>query len=315
MKKIPIFPESRKLTIDDKNGIENFVKRFPPFSDYNFTSLYCYNVNDKVEISRLNDNLVVRFQDYISDELFYSFMGDNKVNETIMTILNYTESIGMTAELRLIPDFTTKALNGQHLFSITEDRDSHDYILSVSSLCSYEGEKFRQKRYSSKKFASSNDYITTATMDLNRPDTKEKIFELSNTLENNKEKSFAQTHELPALKRLLESSNLLDTFCFGVFVKNKLSSFIIYEVLNDKFAIGHFEKSDLTFEGIAPFLIQEFSKELKKNGQEYFNYEQDLGIEGLRTMKQRFRPSDFLKKYKVTLSKLKCRTADKSTRN
>ena len=136
---IPNFPEYKKLSLDDKDEIENFVRKFPPYSDYNFTSLYCYNVNDKVEVSWLNDNLVVLFQDYTSDELFYSFLGDNLVTETTLTLLDYADGVGVKKELRLIPECTRAILNGTPELYTSEDANSFDYILSAFdiSTCRY----------------------------------------------------------------------------------------------------------------------------------------------------------------------------------
>ncbi len=56
---IPKFPSSKKLTLADQAEVQNFVEKFPPYSDYNFTSLYSYNVENNIELSWLNNNLVV----------------------------------------------------------------------------------------------------------------------------------------------------------------------------------------------------------------------------------------------------------------
>ena len=298
-KKIPDFPKSKKLTLGDKEVIKKYAQAFPPYSDFNFTALYCFNLNDKVEVSFLNNNLVVLFQDYLSNELYYSFLGINKVKETMTTLFNHAKKLGIKSQLRLIPEFIVEAISNRNGYAITEDPDNYDYILSVDALCSYEGEKFRQKRSSTNKFKATYKNIETKNLDLKLPEVKKQISLFCDTLDLKDKGSVSQIKEMQSLERLLAKSSSLEINCFAVFVEQKLASFIIYEPFNDKFVIGHFEKSDLNYSGISSYLIQEFSKEISKNGLKYFNYEEDLGIEGLKTKKQRYRPVNFLKKYSI----------------
>ncbi|MGI8475489.1 MAG: hypothetical protein ACR2OO_03850 [Thermomicrobiales bacterium] len=40
-RRIPSFPSFRPLEISDQFEIEQWVKQFPPYSDFNFVSLWC----------------------------------------------------------------------------------------------------------------------------------------------------------------------------------------------------------------------------------------------------------------------------------
>ena len=59
------FPDFKPLELFDKKYIETFTVQFPPYSDFNFTSIWAWNTNDKFQISNLNGNLVVLFYDYL----------------------------------------------------------------------------------------------------------------------------------------------------------------------------------------------------------------------------------------------------------
>jgi hypothetical protein len=63
---IPQFPKFKKIDLADLKEIEQFTKQFSPYSDYNFISLWAWNINDAVCISKLNGNLVVRFINYLT---------------------------------------------------------------------------------------------------------------------------------------------------------------------------------------------------------------------------------------------------------
>ena len=84
------FPDFKPLELFDKKYIETFTVQFPPYSDFNFTSIWAWNTNDKFQISNLNGNLVVLFYDYVSNNPFFSFIGSNKIEDTAARILEYS---------------------------------------------------------------------------------------------------------------------------------------------------------------------------------------------------------------------------------
>lgn len=44
---IPKFPEFKKLELSNKEEIENFTSKFPPYSDFNFVSMWCWDFRYK----------------------------------------------------------------------------------------------------------------------------------------------------------------------------------------------------------------------------------------------------------------------------
>lgn len=71
---IPEFPNFKKIELSDQKEIESFTSKFPPYSDFNFTSLWSWDTHTNMQISILNKNLVIRFNDYLSDSFFYSLL-------------------------------------------------------------------------------------------------------------------------------------------------------------------------------------------------------------------------------------------------
>lgn len=301
MQTIPNFPDSKKLTLEDKDEIENFVRKFPPYSDYNFTSLYCYNVNDKVQVSWLNDNLVVLFQDYTSDEMFYSFLGDNLVTETALTLLNYSERGEIKKELRLIPFCTRNILDGYKALEINEDKNNHDYILSPDAIHTFKGNIFKEKRKSVNKFLKKYPNQRTNILDLSNSITKRELIELYQIWIDGKKVSEEKAkHELSAFKRLVSNSEYLNVVAFGVYIEERLVAFNIIELLTNNYALSHFGKYDVTIDGAFTFILRETAKYLNDKNYTHLNYEQDLGIDGLRVAKQELRPTAYLKKFIIT---------------
>ena len=101
---IPNFPSFKKLEFGDKKAIEEITKAFEPYSDYNFVSLFVWDSDEEIKLSSLNNNLVVLFIDYVTKEKFYSFIGSNRVEATIDTLLSHAKKENLVPSLKLIPE-------------------------------------------------------------------------------------------------------------------------------------------------------------------------------------------------------------------
>ena len=90
---IPAFPDFIPLSHEHKGAIEHFTRNFPPYSDYTFPSLWCWDLEEQCELSALHGNLVVRLTDYVSNAPFLSFIGVNQVEvvlESLFSLLRNT---------------------------------------------------------------------------------------------------------------------------------------------------------------------------------------------------------------------------------
>src|SRR6185436_18008967 len=92
---LPEFPNFKSLELSDKGAIEAITKKFPPYSDFNFVSMWAWDIKGEVRVSQLYGNLIVRFTDYLTGEPFYSFLGDSKVNETVRALLELSKRDGL----------------------------------------------------------------------------------------------------------------------------------------------------------------------------------------------------------------------------
>jgi hypothetical protein len=109
---IPHFPEFKKLELSDQKEIETITSKYPPYSDFDFGNLLCWYGEDVIELSILNENLVVCYKDVLSGKKKISFLGTNKANQTIKILLDYIESkYSESQELSFIPEETLKYVN------------------------------------------------------------------------------------------------------------------------------------------------------------------------------------------------------------
>lgn len=294
---IPQFPNFKKITLDDRKVIEEHHKKYPPYSDFNFVSMWCYNTEGKMLISYLNDNLIVKFQDYITSKSFYSFHGTNQITNTISALLR-SGSSKTKPKLKLIPQSSVpNGILSDNLI-VEEDLDNHDYILSIRQLKFLKGKKYRGKKNFVNRFTRKYSF-KEVNMDLNDKSVQKDINNLFHLWRGNSNLSLDDVkNELVAVNRIFELSNDHKSLhAIGIYVDNSLIGFTINEVVHDKFAILHFEKADIAYEGIYAYLMFATANHLAQFGCKYINYEQDLGIPGLRKAKRSFFPTSMLKKY------------------
>lgn len=298
MQAVPVeFPKFKKLELSDRELIESYTRQYPPYSDFNFTSLWSWDTSDRFQISCLNDNLVVQFTDYISDQPFISFIGSSKINDTTRRVLNLCQQWGMPPVIKLLPEPTAKLISNES-FQLTEDRDNFDYIYELEDLLGLRGRLYETQRNQISRFRRHYERIETVFYRALSEIEAEDILELFQTWEANKEEELPR--ERFALRRSLfvsqEKSNLLSV---GIKVDSKLIAFANAEITDSKYAIAHFAKADTQYPGIYSTLMHTLANTLFEAGVKYLNYEQDIGIPALRRAKNAFRPAFFLKKYKV----------------
>lgn len=300
---LPLFPIFKKLTLEDKKHIDSFLKSLPPYSDFLFSSLWCWNTKLQIEFSILNNNLVLKMPDYISNEIFITFVGSNNIEDTIDTLLKHGKDAGLKEVLKLLPEhnFQKEDLTKlQSKYNITEDRNNFDYILSIDNLVTMAG--LYNKKNKVNQFQKKHQYKIKIE-DLKDAAVQDKIFTfVKNWFESSKNPNATNENELAALRKLLDYAHSLHPQVICLYVEDKLIGFSIFEIFSNNYAIHAFQKGLHEYKGVYEFLYFQMAHYLKKQGCLYLNIEQDLGIEGLRRAKLDYNPS-FLKKYTITHKK------------
>lgn len=296
---IPKFPKFKKLEFSDQDDIEQITFRHLPYSDFNFSSLWSWDTKDNISICTLNGNLVVKFTDHFSDELFCSFLGPNLSNNTIEKVLMYAKQNHITTKLRLVPEISLEKIDLSR-FMIEIDADNSDYVFDINALSTYESHKFSTKRKIANSFFRKYSGMHVKEIDLNGYENKIRILQLNTIWSENKSKDkyFYLHKENLAIERFL-SCNFRDSLCVGIINNGSLIGYSMFSLLPNRYTICHFSKADINFNGIYEFLMRESCKILKEKGYIFMNYEEDLGISGLRYSKNSYKPIAFLRKYTI----------------
>lgn len=292
---IPDYPEFTNLTLEHKDQIQSYTSGFESYSDFNFTSLYCWDTDNSASISLLNGNLVIRIPNYMTGEPVHSILGETNINQSIKTLLNDVD------KLELVPEIVVRNATIGPLLHISEDRDNFDYIYNLDDLVAMPGGQYKQIRNKLSQFKR------------NYPDHKPAIIEDNIHLEldlyidlflewaKDKNKDAEETEmEKSAITRMVQSTDNLHILGTKLYIQDQFAGFSICEILPDqKRAICHFQKTSANFTYADTMMTRYMSEQLIKLGCRQVNWEQDLGIPGLRQLKESYRPEKLLKKFTI----------------
>ena len=300
---IPLFPKFKRLSLEDQKDVEAATERFPMYSDFDFVSLWCWNTQENILLSKLHNNLVVRFQHYLTGDLFYSFIGQNQVADTITTLLSFAESEALKPYLGLVPEHVFESsLLGEHSnsFDVVADPDNYDYVLSTEKISSMNGKKLHQKRKKLNKFIESNKNLEIVTSNASDHGVQNEILSFFDEWVKRRGKSWEEMrNEHIAMKRLFFGAHQFQVNIQSLFVNGKLAGYTIFEIKNRNYALSSFQKADTTYEGIYEFLYASLAQYLLARQCRFINIEQDLGLPGLRRSKKDYDPA-YLKKYTIS---------------
>ena len=302
---LPQFPKFDRLAFKHKQEVEKIISPFPPYSDYNFSSIWSYNVDKDVEISTLHGNLILSFRDYITNAPFHSFIGTHNIKNTIDTLLKHTQSYMKLPYIKLIPEIVvTSNRSIQSHFLITEDPDNHDYVVLLDDLSNTSGRINSDKRREINKLHRIHSGIEHRVLNLSNKKIHEDLYRIFLVWAQQKKLLDTDSqHEFIAMQRLLSFIPATQLVCIGIYKQEPLIAFSISEKITNEYAIGHFMKADFTHDGVYEYLRTVTATYLKSLGCIYLNCEQDLGKPGLRQSKQAMKPTHFLKKYIISPKK------------
>jgi hypothetical protein len=179
---------------------------------------------------------------------------------------------------------------------VSEDRDFYDYVYLAKNLAELPGKHYLTQRNHLNKFRRKYKHSVERIEQQNREEVEEFL------------KRWCLARDCEEDKMLEEEKNAIllcmdHFFEFGLFgivirINGKIQALSVWEQLNKDTAAIHFEKAMPEFDGLYPAINNEAAKILTKD-YKYINRESDLGIQGLRTAKERLHPDHMAALYYI----------------
>lgn len=290
-----------RINKEQRQEYEKYYQQCPEkSSDTAFINLWAWDKKYQTELAFDTDLCWLRFKK--GSEYIYGPPQGSWDNVDFTAILSQIEE--KRVKFTAVPEELSTRLQkiyGQKL-EIRENRDNWEYIYKISDLIKLEGEKYRNQRKLSNQFLQNKNYRLENINEQN----KSKIAEFQKQWMKQEEieaKTEGLQQEDEAINKVLQSwadfSDKLLGFCLED--EEKIVGYSIVEKQDDNQILIHFEKALYAVRGSYPALnkltLENFSDYT------YVNREQDLGIPGLRRMKEEYNPIRFIKKYQLILTR------------
>ena len=298
-KDIPEFPQFQKLTFEDKAFLEaTFKEMQPQISELTFTNLYAWNEAEPVQLSRLNETVLLqRWRIRDGKNVLFPPL----TNEPISTALENLAKMAVKnhIEILLCGIDSTQAGQLSSRYQVLSDRDNWDYVYLSSDLADLPGDRYHSKRNFVTRCLANHkcEYVKLDTSAVN--DCLQLQTEWCNLRQCGSEPSLEAENK--AIKTIFERYAQLNSFGGAVYVDDKLEAFTLAEPLNKNTAVIHFEKANPQIVGLYQLINQWFCQNTLRTFT-FVNREQDLGIPGLRKAKLSYHPHHMIEKYVTTLA-------------
>ena len=298
---IPTFPNFKRLELSDRPEVEVLLRLHPPYSDFNFASLWCYDTRGLCRLSMLHGNLVVQISDYITGEPALSFLGVERVADTATALLDYSAKHALCPTLRLVPEMAIAPLMAVRDGFVAEpDEDGFDYIHSVEQLIALDHPALLRKRRKIERLQRKHPKLEVRRLNLVEPQTANNIFRLCERWRVGKGRSDCEFKtERVAIERCVSAAAHFEFVTVGALLDGALAGFTINEPIHDGYYMAHFGKCDPQWRGLSDLLESETARFMRGLDCSWMNHQQDLGLPGLRRYKRSWAAEAFLKKFSI----------------
>lgn len=257
-------------------------------SEFTFSGLYLFRDTYKYKASHIDGQTFLISGEKKGERFFFSpcCVPSNEILKELFKdhayLKNMSESQCHKERIRL----ETEA------YEVTEDRDNFDYIYERKALAELSGKTYHKKRNLVNAFINSYSYEQ-------KPLDKTNVQDALAVLEAwHEEKGI--NGDYVAAKEALDLYETLGMRGAVYYVDGKAAAYVLGEpIAKARMFAVHFEKAIGEYKGIYQFINQAFAQTLPAHYR-HVNREQDLGDEGLRQAKMTYRPSGFVKKFRVS---------------
>jgi len=270
-----------------------FLKLKPAISEFTFTNLYCWREAYKFSVSMLDNFIILRSGEEQTAQFFLP-IGEGAVKPIIREIISDTKK----PFIRL-PGPAAGIFKNDNSFNVKFDRDNSDYLYKIEDLRLLKGRKYDAKRNFIKKFKSMYDYEYIKLDSSNAGECLE--FEERWCVVKNCDKIEGLNKERQAIREMINNFGYFNLIGAVIKVKKSICAVAIAEMLNPNTLVMHILKANPAMQGLYQVMLNDFL--LNETGAfEYINFEQDLGVSGLRQSKLSYNPFQIVKKYTLSLA-------------
>ncbi|MGL5935365.1 MAG: DUF2156 domain-containing protein [Cetobacterium sp.] len=279
----------KKLTLESKSSIDEFLKNSFETSDLNFTNFYLWSFSENIEYS-INDNILNIRGYYLGVEYYFAPICKEFNEEDI--VLNIKKIKDLNGKFVFIPEQYNYFLKNK--FNLEEERDSFDYIYLQEDLAFLKGRKFSSKKNKINKFFKTYVFQYEKISNSNI----EEVRDFQRKWSENRKHDEIILSETMGIEELLNNYEKLNLRGGILKVDDKVIGYAIGEKITQNMGVIHIEKADSEYSGSYQMINMLLAKE-EFTDVEFINREDDFGSLGLREAKLSYQPIKLIKKYSI----------------
>lgn len=308
-----IMLEFHPITLEDKERVNALICASGCHgADYSFANLYIWRDTWHPEICEVGGRIIVS----TAGTNVYSYPkggGDQKAS--VEALISHARERGQKIIIRGLTDRTLPEFLADYdgLFAIEEDRDNADYIYSTEKLRYLAGRKLSSKRNHIKHFERNGDWCLKRLgcgcdcSEAEYFDSNGRNIEICSM---DDARAFVQEFYKEKDDPELASESIAIDCMFDNFCELGFTGALLYQNgepvaftaatrLGETVMDVHFEKALPGIDGAYTMINREFVNLIAQiyPDIEFFNREEDMGIEGLRRAKSSYQPDILLMKY------------------
>ena len=308
MIKYNIMLEFRNVSLNLKSIVDKYYNLYGEGScQHSFAGSFCLQSKYKDSFCE-KDNVLYICREGISDNNYKAFlfpMCDRDDKQLIkMAIDNVLEDAHRSGK-KVIFNTITKTCKEilvslyDEKFSISDCRDYYEYIFDISKIANLSGSLFQSKRNKINKLEKEHEGKINVTSITGTDNELLEKFYSEWLNEHGKGNDSIYENEMKEFRLAIDNFDSLKLVGIKIVIDGELAGFNFGSQINADTYDGMVQKGNLKYDGIYEMLNRESAK-LWIDKFKYLNFEEDLGIDGLRKAKLLYQPDILLEKYIAT---------------
>ena len=249
--------------------------------------------------SSLEDNIVVRTEEFGDAPDTYIVLGKRTRSETIRKIFAFQQEQGTPYGVQLLSEEIIANSPWLTEFSVVRDRDYDSYVYHVRAAL----DDFRRLGNQRRRLISFRNRFPTAKLELYEFSNKRafaEVLDLFRSWQTHKGKTDSETErERLVLQLMHEANEHFKLQALLLCVDGRYIGFQAFELKTPPYAMVHFSKIAARYVGAEETIHRKVAEIALQKGYQYLNVGEDLGQLGLRHHKQSYCPEFMVKAYSL----------------
>ncbi|MGA1821493.1 MAG: DUF2156 domain-containing protein [Thermoplasmatota archaeon] len=286
----------RQVEIDDKDLFMDHFSRYPPVhSDYTFSTMICWSDYMEYFYKFMDDSLLIMTR--CGDEMFFRPPHGPRNREAALKIMDLSTEMN-SATVFSVADPIMKQWLAEEFpdLNFEPHREYFDYVYLADDLASLPGKKYLKIRNYLNKFQKTYPHTVE---EISKDDFSEVVDFMERWCEQRgcEEEPLLQSENI-AMKKAIDLFFDLDLKGIVLRIGGEIEAVSIYEEMDRNTAVIHYEKANQDVRGLYQAINKEAARILAKKYR-FINRESDMGLEGLRLAKEKYRPHHMTEVYHV----------------